>query len=90
MDRAGQRGTEAIRPQQPPQKKILGQPAPQIAACTTVMDRGIAMIPLPTWGCTEDWQMIKILLLILVPLPQRRGEPPVTLILLDLHGRLHD
>ena len=42
--------TEAIRPPQPRQKKNLGQPAPQIEACTTVMDCGIGMIPLPAWG----------------------------------------
>ena len=28
-------------------------------ACTTIMDRGFAMIPLPRWGRTEDWRVHK-------------------------------
>ena len=33
--------------------------APDTPACTTVMDYGVAMTPLPRWGRTEDWQMHK-------------------------------
>ena len=33
--------------------------APDRPACTTVVDRGVAMIPLSRWARTEDWRIHK-------------------------------